>query len=1365
MRWLTGGLRMGPLFVVASLAVTMGCSDDERPKKSNLSSNELEPERRETSDAGGAVCTRPGCGCEDEGATRDCGTVKEQVAGYLWCSLGLQVCQDGAWSECQSERVVLSKQMLNLRLQGLGASRECGDENPCSPGCNLFEDDALPDSGSGALPLSPDSGLQETDGGLALAESPNVPGGLCASIELTPENPTMVVTGLAPIAPNSETFTATLLPEGCAGDDVEVLWSLDRPELATLSNSGVLTLQSPVAGPIQVSAFAGRLSATATLNVVVQLEDESQSPPGMADEFDAPGADEDQQLQWLYPYAGTVFPPNVNAPLVQWDSPTTVEASWNGGCALRADGRVRCWGTNVYGEIADRVGPYLQLSGRYAHFCALTTNRGADCWGENSYGQAEGRTGPFTQVIAGAQHSCAIRLDGTVECWGRNNYGQAAPPAGVFTRISGGAYTTCGLRTNGDVVCWGNSTSGQGGTTTGPFLDVSAGTDHVCAIRMDNAVVCWGANTSGQLNSPGGEFVALDSGTYHTCALRPDGSGSCWGSSSYGQTGTLAGPLVAVTAAREHSCSVAADGGVHCFGNGEDNHTVGLPGGAVQIGVRYPATGDALFSWRATIAENRVDYADGSGGQVPITPAPRFRIPDAVWEALSLTARGDEFAFTLQRHTGDRLLQPVERRVRFSGSPLVGKIVYQSYGTREVLNTTGTYEDDDEQWGAAVFSYDARSKTNGLAAGFASSSASSGTDGGCRGCHSMGQGSGLLLAGFDNQRDAVLRGVDEPNSSEMLLPAQPREWGGTLWSAIHPTLPLAFTSRGPTPCATRLDDTTGSCDAADFISGAGDLAGVGHVIQAPPGGMLGAAWFDSNDDGTFDAASSNQFIDLTTGELGAVLASSIPDALRAAMPAFSPEGDRVAFLHYAGELTDGLGQVHAGDRRSLAMMDFDGDALELRNFQRLTQKPNAPCDARFSGSQACVDVWPSFLPSSAGVVFEQQIFANGAVASSVHSELGGTRSGCEAKDQTACNDGAKGELWWVALDSDGQPTGSYRLEQANGMVSGEHLVTSGSYTTPGVGHSDEVEPLLSYQPSAAPRTFGQHHWVSFTSRRTYGNVATQNPWWSDPRVHPIRGAAAAKKVWISALEADAQGGDPSAPAFYLEGQEVRGANGRPVWVDEACVAPMVELGPASECESDADCCGAPDLARCEVELPLSSPAVRHCVPVAANECVSESDTRLCQSDEECCGFASGERCASGRCQQPPLLARYQPATFERDFHAECPERMQVRWKFLEWQAKLPPGTSIQFSAASAATVADLADAGTVFLGSASPPDTTTWTTWSTSDEDSIDSKLEAEGHLAQEWLRVTMTLNPDESLVSTPVLTSWRLVYDCADAY
>ncbi len=76
----------------------------------------------------------------------------------------------------------------------------------------------------------------------------------------------------------------------------------------------------------------------------------------------------------------------------------TVEAGDLHTCVLLADGDVRCWGANAFGQVGDgttlgRSAPAAvvtpgasQITADGSHSCALTEGR-ALCWGFNSDGQ------------------------------------------------------------------------------------------------------------------------------------------------------------------------------------------------------------------------------------------------------------------------------------------------------------------------------------------------------------------------------------------------------------------------------------------------------------------------------------------------------------------------------------------------------------------------------------------------------------------------------------------------------------------------------------------------------------------------------------------------------------------------------------------------------------------------------------------------------------------------------------------------------------------------------------------------------------------------------------------------------------------
>jgi alpha-tubulin suppressor-like RCC1 family protein len=258
------------------------------------------------------------------------------------------------------------------------------------------------------------------------------------------------------------------------------------------------------------------------------------------------------------------------------------------------------------------------------HTCAIVPANGAvRCWGDNEYGQLGlghttdvGDSSPASaggtaiasavvQVVAGTYHSCALSSDGSVRCWGRNQFGQlgyghtdnigdgelvgGAVMIGVpAIQLAAGGAHTCALLNTGNVRCWGEAQFGQLGygntndlgdtMNTLPFsngdvpigesiVQISAAGSNTCALAATGSAYCWGYGNDGQLGNGatsnigtlpsttpeqvgpldvGEAVVQIAAGFSNTCILLSAGRVRCWGANLFGQLGLGDGSQSAV---------------------------------------------------------------------------------------------------------------------------------------------------------------------------------------------------------------------------------------------------------------------------------------------------------------------------------------------------------------------------------------------------------------------------------------------------------------------------------------------------------------------------------------------------------------------------------------------------------------------------------------------------------------------------------------------------------------------------------------------------------------------------------------------------------------------------------------------------
>jgi len=263
-------------------------------------------------------------------------------------------------------------------------------------------------------------------------------------------------------------------------------------------------------------------------------------------------------------------------------------------CAVVAGAGLRCWGFGGDGRLGygnlDTIGDYetpgsvgpvdlgvgrtaTALSAGGFHTCAVLDDASVRCWGSNVVGQLgygnnsnvgdnepAGSAGPVylgadrtaKAISAGGGHTCAVLDNGQVRCWG----------IGINGQLGYGSFDTVGdNETPGSVGPVDLGRDGTGRALTA--VAVSAGRLHTCAILDDHSVRCWGEAGDGQLGygntndigvneTPGSvgpvdlgrdaagrvlTAVAISAGARHTCAILDDHSVRCWGYAGTGQLG------------------------------------------------------------------------------------------------------------------------------------------------------------------------------------------------------------------------------------------------------------------------------------------------------------------------------------------------------------------------------------------------------------------------------------------------------------------------------------------------------------------------------------------------------------------------------------------------------------------------------------------------------------------------------------------------------------------------------------------------------------------------------------------------------------------------------------------------------------
>ncbi|MFO0612352.1 MAG: RCC1 domain-containing protein [Polyangiaceae bacterium] len=288
-------------------------------------------------------------------------------------------------------------------------------------------------------------------------------------------------------------------------------------------------------------------------------------------------------------------------------------------CAVRADGRVVCWGGcfTCYDDppppeptLVPALDDAIAISGDDSRWCVVERGGTVACWtGTEPASQVAGVRGAVEVA-----NTCARLADGTVTCWGT----VPTLPDGPLpiTRLAQGYGSVCGIRANGGLVCWSNVypyPTGQPLYEDAPVeftaprdveLVATSAMRGTCTKSRGRNVECWGGEAAfapeSSIVEGTSDAIALALAEYHGCVLKRDGRVACWGFNFAGQLGAPrdvleerwdARPIEGLTAAvavatgsgepssgTGSTCVITRDARVICWGNLAD-----VPGGVLDL--------------------------------------------------------------------------------------------------------------------------------------------------------------------------------------------------------------------------------------------------------------------------------------------------------------------------------------------------------------------------------------------------------------------------------------------------------------------------------------------------------------------------------------------------------------------------------------------------------------------------------------------------------------------------------------------------------------------------------------------------------------------------------------------------------------
>ena len=253
-----------------------------------------------------------------------------------------------------------------------------------------------------------------------------------------------------------------------------------------------------------------------------------------------------------------------NATFTDW---VDLARGGRGGCGLRANGEIWCWGLNAQGQVGDGT-----IDDPIA---APIQRRGV-------VPISGGCQGNFSSVYSGGSFSCGICRTGEAYCWGSNTQGQLGAGKAPWCAVSGGCTTSSNQwQSSAPQPDWPVTPYYESipfnpltNTTTNPVTQTASSTatipagyfyltpqlvsggmswstltlagETACGITTSGHAYCWGDNSNAVFGAPGNDsnvpkevagaysdWLDVGTGQKEICGSRADKKLYCWGDGWY----------------------------------------------------------------------------------------------------------------------------------------------------------------------------------------------------------------------------------------------------------------------------------------------------------------------------------------------------------------------------------------------------------------------------------------------------------------------------------------------------------------------------------------------------------------------------------------------------------------------------------------------------------------------------------------------------------------------------------------------------------------------------------------------------------------------------------------------------------------